>query len=147
MDSVGVRNVHHERHEEITELFLQAIGVSLLAYRTEHAKSLGNKHLCGSPTNSGGDPGDHDISAVRHRISPEMITGRSGAGIRLRLRVHTSGTAGINEARLSGHPETLRASRAPLASLPWFSTKNVNLINGVYVFVFALLASSYERLR
>jgi molybdate transport system substrate-binding protein len=26
--------------------------------------------LCGSPTNSSGYPGDHDIFAVRHRISP-----------------------------------------------------------------------------
>src|ERR1700683_990473 len=40
MYSVGVRNVHHERHEAVTELFLQTIGVSLLANRTEHAKSL-----------------------------------------------------------------------------------------------------------
>src|SRR6202044_1303752 len=60
MYRVGVRNVHQERHEAVTELFLQTIGVSLLAYRAEHAKSLRNKHLCGSPTNSGRDPGDHD---------------------------------------------------------------------------------------
>ena len=40
MYSVGVRYVHHERHEAFTELGLQTIGVSLLAYRTEHAKSL-----------------------------------------------------------------------------------------------------------
>ena len=40
MYSVGIRNVHHERHEAVTELSLQTIGVSLLAYRTEHAKSL-----------------------------------------------------------------------------------------------------------
>src|SRR4029077_5608741 len=40
MYSVGVRNVHHERHEAVTELSLQTIGVGLLAYRTEHAKSL-----------------------------------------------------------------------------------------------------------
>ena len=40
MYSVGVRNVHHERHQAFTELSLHTIGVSLLAYRTEHAKSL-----------------------------------------------------------------------------------------------------------
>jgi hypothetical protein len=40
MYSLGVRKVHHERHEAVTELSLQTIGVSLLAYRTEHAKSL-----------------------------------------------------------------------------------------------------------
>jgi hypothetical protein len=40
MYGVGVRNVHHERHEAVTEISLQMIGVSLLAYRTEHAKSL-----------------------------------------------------------------------------------------------------------
>src|ERR1700689_5200406 len=40
MYSVGVRNVHQERHEAVAELSLQTIGVSLLAYRTEHAKSL-----------------------------------------------------------------------------------------------------------
>src|SRR6202030_1505660 len=40
MYCVGVRNVHHERHEAVTELSLQTIGVSLLAYRTEDAKSL-----------------------------------------------------------------------------------------------------------
>src|SRR5580704_1159387 len=74
MYSVGVRNVHYERHETVTEIFLQTIGVSLLAYGTEHANSLRNKHLCGSPTNSGGNPGDHDIFAVRQRISPKMIT-------------------------------------------------------------------------
>src|ERR1700678_102068 len=74
MYSGGVGNVHHERHEALTELCLQTIGVSLLAYRTEHAKSLRSKHLCGSPTNSGGDPGDHNIFAVRHSISPKMIT-------------------------------------------------------------------------
>jgi len=56
MYSVGIGNVHQERHETITELFLQTIGVSLFAYRTEHAKSLRNKHLCGSPADSGGDP-------------------------------------------------------------------------------------------
>src|ERR1700683_2607317 len=74
MYGVGVRNVHHERHESVAELSLQAIGVSLLAYGTEHAKSLRNKHLCGSPTNTGGDSGDNDIFAVRHRISLKMIT-------------------------------------------------------------------------
>jgi hypothetical protein len=42
VDSVGVRNVHHERHEAATELSLQTIGVRLVAYRTEHAKSLWN---------------------------------------------------------------------------------------------------------
>jgi hypothetical protein len=71
MYSVGVGNVHHERHEAFTELGLQTIGVSLLAYRTEHAKSLRNKHLCGSPANSGGDPGDYDIFAVWHRRFPQ----------------------------------------------------------------------------
>src|SRR5580704_4711898 len=40
MYSVGVRNVHDERHEAVTDLSLQTIGVRLLAYRTEHAKSL-----------------------------------------------------------------------------------------------------------
>src|SRR5271154_5398382 len=40
MYGVGVRNVHHERHEAFTELFLQTIGVGLLAHRTEHAKSV-----------------------------------------------------------------------------------------------------------
>src|SRR5580692_6978469 len=40
MNSIGVRNVHHERHEAVPELFLQTIGVSPLAYGTEHAKSL-----------------------------------------------------------------------------------------------------------
>ena len=40
MDSVGVRNVHQERHETVTELSLQTIGIGVLAYRTEHAKSL-----------------------------------------------------------------------------------------------------------
>jgi hypothetical protein len=40
MYSVGVRNVHCERHETVPEIFLQTIGVSLLAYGTEHAKSL-----------------------------------------------------------------------------------------------------------
>jgi hypothetical protein len=40
MYSVGVRNVHYERHEAVTELFLQTIGIGLLAYRAEHAKSL-----------------------------------------------------------------------------------------------------------
>src|SRR5580658_6654489 len=40
MYSVCVRNVHHERHEAVTELSLQTIGVSLLAYRTEHTKSF-----------------------------------------------------------------------------------------------------------
>jgi hypothetical protein len=40
MYSVGVRDVHSERHEPVTELSLQTIGVSLLADRTEHAKSL-----------------------------------------------------------------------------------------------------------
>src|SRR5580704_8602849 len=72
MDSIGVRNVHHERHKAVPELSLQTIGVSWLAYRTEDAKSLCNKHLCGSPTNSGGNSGDHDISAVPHRITPKM---------------------------------------------------------------------------
>jgi hypothetical protein len=33
MYSVCVRNVHHEGHEAVTELSLQTIGVSLLAYR------------------------------------------------------------------------------------------------------------------
>jgi hypothetical protein len=33
------------------------------------------------------------------------------------------------------------------ASLPRLSTKNPNLIDAVYVFVFALPAPSYERLR
>src|ERR1700677_3566860 len=70
MYSVGVRNVHHEGHEHATELSLQTIGVSLLAHRTEHAKSISNKHICASPTNSGRAPGNHDIFAVRHRISP-----------------------------------------------------------------------------
>jgi hypothetical protein len=37
MYSVGVRNVHHEGHEAVTELSLQTIGVSLLAHRTELA--------------------------------------------------------------------------------------------------------------
>jgi len=40
MYSFCIRNVHHERDEAAPELFLQTIGVSLLAYRTEHAKSL-----------------------------------------------------------------------------------------------------------
>ena len=40
MYSVCVRYVHYERHEAVTELSLQTIGVSLLAYRTEHAKAL-----------------------------------------------------------------------------------------------------------
>src|ERR1700676_2408885 len=40
MYRVGVRDVHQERHEAVAELFFQTIGVSLLAYRTEHAKSL-----------------------------------------------------------------------------------------------------------
>jgi hypothetical protein len=40
MDGVGVRNVHQERHETVPELSLQTIGVSLLADRTEHAKSF-----------------------------------------------------------------------------------------------------------
>ena len=31
MHSVGVRDVHHERHEAVTELSLQTIGVCLLA--------------------------------------------------------------------------------------------------------------------
>jgi hypothetical protein len=74
MYSVGVGNVHHERHEAVTELALLTIGVSLLAYRTEHAKFLRNKHLCGFPADSGRDPGDHDIFAVRLRISPKMMS-------------------------------------------------------------------------
>jgi hypothetical protein len=40
MYSVGVRYVHDERHEAIAEFSLQAIGVSLLAYGAEHAKSF-----------------------------------------------------------------------------------------------------------
>jgi hypothetical protein len=40
MYSVGVTNVHQERHEAVTELSLQAIGVCLLAHRAEHPKSL-----------------------------------------------------------------------------------------------------------
>ena len=40
MYGAGVCNVHHERHEAVTEFFLQEIGISLLADRTEHTKSL-----------------------------------------------------------------------------------------------------------
>jgi hypothetical protein len=34
---VGVRNVHQERHEAVTELALQPIGFSLFAYRHAYA--------------------------------------------------------------------------------------------------------------
>jgi hypothetical protein len=51
------------------------------------------------------------------------------------------------EASRSGHPGILCACRACSTSFPWFSSKGLNLIDGVYVFVFALLATSYERLR
>jgi hypothetical protein len=40
MYGVGVRSVHHERHEAFSELSLQTFGVSLLAHGTEHPKSL-----------------------------------------------------------------------------------------------------------
>jgi hypothetical protein len=71
MDRVCIRNVHHQRHKTVPELALQTIGVGLLADRTKHAKSLRNKNLSGSPSNSTGHPSDYDIFAVRHRISPE----------------------------------------------------------------------------
>jgi|HubBroStandDraft_1064217.scaffolds.fasta_scaffold05341_1 hypothetical protein len=40
MNGVGIRKVHHERDEAVTELSLKTRVVSLLAYRTEQAKSF-----------------------------------------------------------------------------------------------------------
>ena len=41
MYSVGVRDVHQERHEAVAELPLQTFGVSLLAYRTARVPTSG----------------------------------------------------------------------------------------------------------
>src|SRR5580698_4625926 len=50
--------------------------MSIMRGTKSFPNSLCNKHLCGSPTDSGGDSRDHDIFAfaVRHCISPKMIT-------------------------------------------------------------------------
>jgi hypothetical protein len=52
----------------VAELPVQTVGVSLLAHGSENAKSLRDEHLRGSPAYAGGDPGDHDLFAVRHLL-------------------------------------------------------------------------------
>src|ERR1035438_3108303 len=71
--------------------------------------------LCGSPTNSGGDPGDHDIFAVRHRISPKIFR----ASCRSESQLHGQGKYANVPISILSHIAHNCGPPWPIAVLPF----------------------------